>query len=724
MTAIVEGIEGLAERGVVRHLAPGEVLVRQGVLSDSVFHVRSGSLSVAVAGPEGEVEIGSVRPGDLIGEVAALVGLPRSATLAADGDVEVLEVEASAFADWLAEHPRQAEQVAAAARHRLNSVHVAEIAIDVLGEAAAPLVPEVLRVAEWVDVPAGHVLFSEGDAPDAAYFVLSGRLQATTVDRAGKVRVLNDIGRAEVLGELAIIQQSARTATVTALRDSTLARFPIADFERLLVAHPELLLLIVRRIVSRITGAGVRRRTARTVALALVGDIGPDDVAAQVAAAVAGWGDSAVVDSGRVDAQLHRPGIAQSGGADLGDTRVSQYLYELESAHAHVVYVTDPTVTAWSRRVVQRADTVVVVAPAHLAVDERALAQRFVEACTDTRVPRWLALVHPAGARRPLPRGLDHVRASFDEIHHLRRGDDADLQRLARLSLGRGWGLVLGGGGARGFAHLGVVRALRELGVPIDRVGGASMGSIFAALTAMYDDLDEIVALAEAQFDRLLDYTVPVVSLLKAKRITENIARVGGGYDVEDLWIPFYCVSTNLTKSRLEVHRRGDLVTALRASIAIPGVLPPVPFGDDLLVDGGVLDNVPADVMRADPSIATVIAVDVATAMGPSAGADWGMYLSGWQALRRAVAGRSSGAAFPGVGSVLVRTMITGSEGKRSAIRDDGTADLYLDLEMQGVGLLEFRKLRSVMDRGYTIAKPRLEAWLAEGGGRDEGTLR
>jgi predicted acylesterase/phospholipase RssA len=285
------------------------------------------------------------------------------------------------------------------------------------------------------------------------------------------------------------------------------------------------------------------------------------------------------------------------------------------------------------------------------------------------------------------------------------------------LSGGVGYGLVMGGGGARGFAHLGVIQAMRELGVPIDRLGGSSMGSIFAAGAAMYEDHDQLVAACTDQFDRLLDYTVPIVSLLKAKRITANLTASLGGYDIEDLWIPLYVVSTNLTRSRSEVHRRGDLVTAVRASIAIPGLLPPVPMGDDLLVDGGVLNNVPADIMRADPSIGTVIAIDVAPQHGPHTSENYGMYVSGWRALRKFVGHGRRGAgstenSYPGVGSVLVRTMITGSERRRRAMQVDGTADLYLELEMDGVGLLEFDRMNHVMQRGYDAARPQLERWL------------
>ena len=181
---------------------------------------------------------------------------------------------------------------------------------------------------------------------------------------------------------------------------------------------------------------------------------------------------------------------------------------------------------------------------------------------------------------------------------HLRAGNDDHVRRLARLASGHGVGLVLSGGGARGFAHLGALRALRESGVPVDAVGGCSMGAPLAGGIALDLGDAELIALAEQQFHRLLDYTVPVVALLKGQRISKNIDENFGTFDIEDLWLPFYCVSTNLTTSRLKVHRRGPSAVAIRASVAIPGVLPPVPFDGDLLVDGGVLNNLPVQVMR------------------------------------------------------------------------------------------------------------------------------
>ncbi len=232
---------------------------------------------------------------------------------------------------------------------------------------------------------------------------------------------------------------------------------------------------------------------------------------------------------------------------------------------------------------------------AHADDDELRRAERILTGGRRrTEVERWLALVQPPArtARRAQRRSPIGSASTGWSSCVPDRTDD--LHRLARLVSGNATGLVLGGGGARGFAHLGVWRALGELGVDVDVIGGASIGAPLGAGMALRVAPDAFVPLAVEMFRDLLDYTVPVVSLVKGARITRNITSFFGGLDVRDLWLPFFCVSTNLTRSRLEVHDRLDLATAIRASVAIPGILPPVPFEGDLLVDGGVLNNLPA----------------------------------------------------------------------------------------------------------------------------------
>ena len=195
--------------------------------------------------------------------------------------------------------------------------------------------------------------------------------------------------------------------------------------------------------------------------------------------------------------------------------------------------------------------------------------------------------------------------------HHIRH--EGDLARVARLIGGHATGLVLSGGGARGFAHIGVLRALREAGIAVDYVAGCSAGAIVGAgIAADWDDAHLATALRAAfvEDDPLSDFTLPLVAMHSGHKVSQVLKRTFGEGDIEDLPLPFFCVSTDLSEGVLHVHERGPLWITLRATSAIPGVVPPVFHERRVLVDGGVMDNLPVEEMRHRLG-GDIIAVDV-----------------------------------------------------------------------------------------------------------------
>jgi predicted acylesterase/phospholipase RssA len=294
---------------------------------------------------------------------------------------------------------------------------------------------------------------------------------------------------------------------------------------------------------------------------------------------------------------------------------------------------------------------------------------------------------------------------------HVVAGSKADLARVARVVSGRGTALVLSGGGGRGFAHIGVSRALSELGISLDIIGGTSIGGVFATVIADLMPVDEIIDWASRYFPKVMDYTIPLVSLIKAGRIARSAETTFGDRSIEDLWRSYFCVSSDLTASRPYVHRRGPLVRAIRATSAIPGVMPPVPEGDHLLVDGGVLNNLPIDIAREIAPTGDIIAVDVAPPRGPGSHGDYGLSVSGWTVLGSRLKRRIR--HYPGISAVLMRSMIISSMRERDSQVASGLADCYLDLDMRGVSILDFSNPAAVAARGYEAAMPILESWLS-----------
>jgi predicted acylesterase/phospholipase RssA/CRP-like cAMP-binding protein len=706
-------IENLASAARSVSLADGEVLVEQGDAADNVYFILSGTVAATKSTPQGEVTVGSVEAGQVIGEVTVVAGGLRTATIRARGPVEVLEIERSDFERWLNGNPEIADSVSEQARERVDRTNVATMVAELMGSSDQTLVQQVVDRVEWRHLEAGEVLFREGDLADAAYFVVGGRLMVLAEHPDGDERLVAELGRGEVVGELGLLDRAPRSATVRAVRDTTLAAFSSSTFEELVATSPQMMLNVTRGILTRLRRpAQPRFDRAASLTVAVTAKTDAEVLVSGIVEEIARFGTAKHLSSDRVDRTLNRTAISQASTDNVGVPRLAEFMHEADVGNDHVILQTDGAMTPWTRRALRQADRVVVVCSPNPDAAERSLiSEIFATLDGANHVATMLGVLHPATTDRP--RGTAALTSAWkiDDVVHVREGSSADLGRLARLASGHGYGLVLSGGGARGFAHLGVLRALNEQGIPVDEVAGCSMGTVVAAGIALGHEGETLIELAEQQFDRLLDYTLPIVSLVKGSRITRNIDETFGSWDIEDLWLPFYCVSTNLTTSQLEVHRRGPTARAIRASVAIPGLLPPVPYEGDLLVDGGVLNNLPFEMMRDTSTVETIIAVDAAPDQGPPAKADYGMSVSGFRALGASL--RRSKSVYPSVTSVLLRSMLTGALRNQKASIADSSIDLLLTLHLPGIGLLEFDRSREVADAGYEASKTTVQNWAA-----------
>jgi NTE family protein len=292
----------------------------------------------------------------------------------------------------------------------------------------------------------------------------------------------------------------------------------------------------------------------------------------------------------------------------------------------------------------------------------------------------------------------------FETHHHVRAGNTNDIRRLARFIAGRAVGIVLAGGGARGFAHIGIIKALKEAGVPFDHVGGTSMGAILAAGLAQEWDVPELTERMREVFvnnNPLNDFTFPWVALVRGKKASLALQKHFGDVRIEELPVPFFCVSSDLTTGRIHEHRAGVLWRALRATVALPGILPPVTYHGHLLVDGGVMNNLPVDVMREHAMGAgPIVACDVTGEIDLQAKADhygespWWM---AWKGLR----------GNPSMISILMRSGTVGSEAQRRIVREQ--ADYLIEPPMPDIGLRDWKKFDQAIQEGYDVARASIE---------------
>jgi NTE family protein len=322
---------------------------------------------------------------------------------------------------------------------------------------------------------------------------------------------------------------------------------------------------------------------------------------------------------------------------------------------------------------------------------------------------RELVLLHEGhdpspGSTAPLLAG-----GLYGHHHHVRLDIHADIDRLARLLTGHAVGVVMAGGGARAFTHIGVVKALRQSGVPIDLVGGTSMGAIVAAGVASRwndDELNERFRRAFVDANPLNDYTVPLISLFSGRRVTRLLRAAFGEKDIEDLVLSFYCMTANLTTSDADIHTVGRLWRWLRASVAIPGVMPPFNEAGEVHVDGGVIDNFPVRAMRRLGRGIT-IGVDIDTGGALAAGADVMEPWSAWQFFRRLIWRRNETLPIPSIVAILLRSALVASTAR--AAQDRGAADLLIVPPMNHIDLLDWTSFDAAIELGYRTTMETLE---------------
>jgi len=579
-----------------------------------------------------------------------------------------------------------------------------------LGEIDPAALDRLLSGIEWLDVPGGSTLFRQGDPGNSLFVLIRGRLQVLVLDpETGHERVLGEVVAGEAVGEIGLLTGEPRTATLWASRDSRVARIDQLLFDELAERDPRIYRTLARAVVGRLRDRTSTHRFSPKVSnIALVPareNNGAAKLAEDLTAALSRFGEVLHLSSRNVGPLSGIHGAAATDAGSAGDVSLGNWLSEQETARSFILYESDATESEWTKRCLRQADMILVVADA--ADDPEptgAELSLLVDAKSDRSVRRVLALVQPPDLPgiRGTARWLHERRV--DEHHHVRKGVQSDLARLARILSGHAVGLVLGGGGARGFAHIGAFRALFEQGIPIDWVGGSSIGAVFAAGIAMGWEPGKIEEQARQSFvtEKLLgDYTIPFVSLLRGQRL-DRLARETFHGDIEDLLIPYFCVSSNLSSGNLVVHERGSLWRSIRASVALPGVLPPAVFGNDLVIDGGILNNLPVDVMR-ERSVGKVIVVDLS--VDKEFTLDYSDIPGPFEILVSKLPFTRK-IRVPGIVTLMMKSTVVASRVHTENARQ--LADVVFNPPIGDFGLLETSAFDRIVDAGYKHVSDRI----------------
>jgi NTE family protein/lysophospholipid hydrolase len=686
-----------------RELPAEAVLVREGDPADELFILLEGTLAVSLEA--GGQQLADLGPGAVVGEVAVLSGTLRTATATAMTPIRVAAIERRDLAALTADHPDIVDRLLASSVQRLRRSELAGYLSGLFGALPPALFDALVGRMQFERYSGGDVLFRPGDASDAAYIVLSGRLRViTTPSHRGAGRI-EEIGRRQPIGWAGLLTRRPRNQTVVAIRDSEVARLDGALVGWFTTTVPQAGVPIMAELADRMERAATAPLYSadRAATFAVIAGSGVD------AAAFARALEGSLAEHGRVL-------VVGSGDVPWigGGVPPHHYLDEREASHDFVLYVTDPERSPWTEQCLRQADHILAVADATgdptPGPVEASLAGRW---SAEGAPRRTLLLLQPPELEEPRGTAAWLDARDVDQHLHLRRGNEADLARVARILSGRAVTLVLGGGGARGYAHVGVVKAMEELGIPIDMVAGTSMGAIVGALVARGRAAARIED-GLAHLGRLLDVTLPLVSLASGARISRALISTHGDVQVEDTWRPFFCVSTDITQARPVIHRRGSLARALRASSSLPGILPPVYDGGSLLIDGGLLDTLPVGVMRSLNGGGRVIAVDVSPQVDAGAGAAFPEHLSGWRVLWDRLRHRRNRRSLPGIGELLQRTVAVPGLFLRGQLPAE-PPDLLIQPPVSRWRMLDLDRVRPIVEAGYGAStEPLREWWTAQ----------
>ncbi|KFY28307.1 hypothetical protein V493_02990 [Pseudogymnoascus sp. VKM F-4281 (FW-2241)] len=633
---------------------------------------------------------------------------------------------------------------------------------------------------EWVQVNAGQVIYHQGDESDAIYIVLNGRLRAVlnNEDDDSEMKVVGEYGQGESVGELEVMTETCRSATLHAIRDTELAKFPKTLFNSLAKEHAGITIKISKIIASRMRAliedpvflSGNEKATAatnvkvsstgnlRTVAIVPVtGGVPVVEFGSRLMNALTQIGAPNGVTSLNQAAILNH--LGRHAFSRMGKLKLSQYLADLEEKYGLVLYIADTNVNSpWTQTCISQADCILLVGIADWspAIGEY---ERFMLGMKTT-ARKELVLLHAdkfltSGLTRSWLRNRDwingghhHVQMAFSTdtvpVHpQTRRFGSAlkhrvqiiqaeiqkytsrkvrqtplysadtpfkgDFHRVARRLCGKSVGLVLGGGGARGIAHVGIIRALEEAGIPIDIIGGTSIGSFIGALYARDADVVPMYGRAKKFAGRMasmwrfaLDLTYPSASYTTGHEFNRGIFKTFGNSQIEDFWLEFYCNTTNISKSRSEIHTSGYAWRYVRASMSLAGLLPPLCDEGSLLLDGGYVDNLTVSHMKS-LGADVIFAVDVG-ALDDDTPQNFGDSLSGFWAIANRWNPFSAYSNPLTLSEIQARLAYVSSvDALERAKRTPGC--LYMRPPIDGYGTLEFQKFDEIYALGYKFGQ-------------------
>jgi predicted acylesterase/phospholipase RssA/CRP-like cAMP-binding protein len=565
---------------------------------------------------------------------------------------------------------------------------------------AIETIAKLIHTGKEVHLENEEVLFHQGDIADSFYIVLSGRLLAI-LESGGKSQVVTDIFAGDVIGEVTLLSSNTRSMTITAAMPSKLLKISKKTMIRFCFKYPRMPMNIVNILAERSTQTLKLLSTAkqnRYISLIKLGDaVKYTDFFASLIDKLSQSNRTTVTKrpSTETEAIINYPSFLNYLAYQLGHNK-EELFHEL-----------DLNQSFFSRCFTENATHEIIFVPAHADVKILSEYGRVGNIFKRKKhMRRSLVLLYENNDAKPKYTNRWLKAGDFTSHYHIRLNNQADLDRLVRFLLGRANGLVISGGAARSLIGVGGIKAILEKNIPIDAVGGTSMGAVITALFAMSDDYASFeqrckqIVNSLKFWNKIRSFTWPLVSIYNGTQGTREIQKICGDLHIEDLWYPYFSVSCNYSDLIETVHDRGLLWEAARATSALPGLVPPCVIDGRLHGDGGLTNNFPTDIMRdIVGENGLIIGINSSTSADVAKAYKFPPEMPFFEALFTALGWRHRDYVYPSIMDILMKALFMAAVQRTLANRE--FTDILIEPDLRKYFFSDFKPYQEILDIGY-----------------------
>jgi NTE family protein len=577
---------------------------------------------------------------------------------------------------------------------------------------------KLINKFETIKLSNDKILFKQGDISDSLYLLVSGRLFLILVKRNKENRIIAEIKPGETVGEVGAISNEPRTTTAKSFGESILLKLSSDDYLALCKEFPSVPLQTLNTLSKRsrnLTQFLLAKEPEKKHIVIFPANVRTSNLKLfHENIYKHTQGNSEIAFLSDYDSEFCNEYDTEA--------KLKKLIAEFEAKHKKILYLPSSQETVLAKVCFVKIDMIYIMVDADADVK---INDNIITAITNKqwtyKAKSELILLHEKNGRLPKRTSRWLKLADFGLHHHVCLNQDKDIQRLLRFMRGEAVGLVLGGGGMRSWAHVGAVKALLEADIPIDAICGASAGAFVAgyyALHRSYEDFQkELRSIADAakKSTSFYSFTWPAISLFNGKAYTEEHVHAFGKARIENLWLPFFSVACDLSKNKAVMQRTGLLWKKIRSSTSVPGIFPPFVVRGKLYLDGGIVNNLPVDLMRKlSPSIGTIIAVELMHNSKEKEHYNFPPILPFWQTLFAKLGLTYKKYKFPSFMETFLTSLLVGASIKER--ENSLIADLLIAPDLSKYQLLKINRKeeQELIEIGYHETVKAIKKWQAQ----------